>query len=55
MDLFELVEQAKKDIIQRASLIELRDAIRIADKIGDAKTVRMFKEEVDRRLGDEQA
>jgi hypothetical protein len=53
MDLVELVEQAKRDIIQRATLIELRDAIRIADKIGDSKTVQMFKDEVSRRLSDE--
>jgi hypothetical protein len=53
MDLVELVAQAKRQIIERATLIELRDAIRIADKIGDAKTVQMFKDEVSRRLGDE--
>lgn len=53
MDLVELVENAKRQIIERATLIELRDAIRTADKIGDTKTVQMFKDEVSRRLSDD--
>lgn len=39
-----------KDILGRASLIELRDAIRTATKFGDAASANMFRAEIGRRL-----
>lgn len=49
MDLFAVVEQARKDIIQRASLIELRDAIRTAERCGDNVSAEIFRAEIKRR------
>lgn len=54
MDIFEVVERARKDIIQRASLIELRDAIRTARRCGDNVTAELCLAEIARRcVGDE--
>lgn len=53
MDLVAVIEQARKDIIARASLIELRDAIRIAERVGDLVSARLFKDEMERRMSDD--
>jgi hypothetical protein len=43
---------AIKEIMSRASLRELGDAIRTAAKFGDTKSVAMFKREIERRMGE---
>ena len=48
MDVYEAVRQ----ILARASMIELRDAMRTADKFGDDVAVQMFRREIDRRLAE---
>lgn len=44
-----LVEFLKTGILVRASLIELRDAIRVADKFGQVDAGALFRAEIKRR------
>lgn len=48
MDIYEAVRQ----ILARASLIELRDAIRTAERLGDRSAESMFRLEIARRLAE---
>jgi hypothetical protein len=49
MDIYGIVHE----ILQRATLIELREAIRTAEGFGDTVSVALFWGEIERRLGDE--
>ena len=40
------------DILARASMLELRDAMRTADKFGDEVSVHMFRREIDKRVSE---